>query len=267
VIGRNGDHLAITVEDGSGTLQRVIWWRADQEDVPAEAFDLAYTVRANTFRGERRLQVEWLDARPVQAAVPEAVIEIPRRLIEDYRREPHPETLLAPWMQRPGAQLWAEGVTLPGARTRLELEPGPVLILWTAPPGPEELATALQVVNPQEIALFCHHPALDEINPFLQQLIGRVKYALSHKEGRIVVPELAAAIAHREITIRRGLAWMEAHGDLTLIQEEGEITLVARGGAKNASALARRTAELVALLEETAAYRNYFARTGVELLF
>ncbi len=267
VIGRNGDHLAITVEDGSGTLQRVIWWRADQEDVPAEAFDLAYTVRANTFRGERRLQVEWLDARPVPAAIPEAVIEIPRRLIEDYRREPHPETLLTPWLQRPGAQLWAEGVALPGARTRLELEPGPVLILWTAPPGPEELAAALQVVNPQEIALFCHHPALDEINPFLQQLIGRVKYALSHREGRIAVPELAAAVAHREVTIRRGLAWMEAHGDLTLVQEEGEIALVARGGAKNASALARRTAELVALLEETAAYRNYFARTGVELLF
>ena len=267
-IGRNGDHLAITIEDGSGTPQRVIWWRAQQEDVPAEAFDLAYTVRANTFRGERRLQVEWLDARPVQAASPIDLqpIEIPHRVIEDYRREPYPQVPLTPWLAREDAQIWAEGGTYKGAKSRLQLEPGPVLILWSIPPGPEELATALKVVNPQEVALFSVDPDLDVHNKFVNRLAGLINYALNHKEGKISVTVLAAEMAHREKTTRLGLAWMVAFGALTVVHDAGNIIIVTRNGAEDSSVLARLTVELQAMLEETAAYRRHFARTGVEIL-
>lgn len=267
-IGRNGDHLAITIEDGSGTPQRVIWWRAQQEDVPEEAFDLAYTVRANTFRGERRLQIEWLDARLVQAAPPVDLhpIEIPHRVIEDYRREPHPQVLLTPWLAREGVQIWAEGNTYEGAKTRLQLESGPALILWSIPPGPEELATALETVSPQEVAVFSNDPDLDTHNKFINRLAGSVNYALKHKEGKISVAALAAAMAHRERTVRLGLAWLTAYGALTIVHDAGNVITVTRNGTQDPSALAQLTVELRAMLEETAAYRRHFARTGVEIL-
>lgn len=267
LLGRNGDHLAITVEDNSGVTQRVIWWRAAAEDAPTGSFDLAYTVRANTFRGERRLQVEWLDARVLEPVALEPVPEIPRLLIEDFRREPHPQTLLKPWLAREGAQLWAEGVTLEAARSRWELESGPVLILWTAPPGPEELAAALAQVKPQEVALFAQAPGLDTLDTFLNRLAGLVKYALNARQGQLSVPALAAATAQRESTIRRGLVWLAARGYLTVTQENGATVTVASGGASAPREAARLTGELQALLDETAAYRRYFARAGVETLF
>ncbi|MBN1921945.1 MAG: single-stranded-DNA-specific exonuclease RecJ [Anaerolineae bacterium] len=267
-IGRNGDHLAITIEDGSGTPQRVIWWRAQQEDVPAETFDLAYTVRANTFRGERRLQIEWLDARLVQAPLPAALqpTEIPHRVIEDYRREPHPQVLLTPWLTREGTQIWAEGNTYDGAKTRSQLESGSVLILWSIPPGPEELATALAIVSPHEVAVFSNDPDLDTQNKFIKRLAGLINYALNHKEGKISVAALAAAMAHRKKTVRLGLAWMAAYGALTIVHDAGNIITVTHNGTQDPSALAQLTVELQAMLEETAAYRRHFARTGVEIL-
>ncbi len=265
-IGRNGDHLAVTVEDGSGTPQRVIWWRAQQQDVPADAFELAYTVRANTFRGERRLQVEWLDARIVQPVFEPIKFEIPHRLIEDYRHEPHPQTLLTPWLAREGAQLWAEGISLAGAKTRLQLIPGPVLILWTTPPGPQELARVIETVSPQEIALFSEDPGLDSLDSFFKRLAGLVLHVLNKEQGKTSLAMLAAAMAHREETIERGLAWLAARGRLTMLQNGKDAILLASGGVPEPQKAAQLATELHALLEETVSYRRYFTRTGVELL-
>lgn len=265
-IGRNGDHLALVIEDGSGIAHRVLWWRASAKDVPVGSFDLAYTVRANTFRGERQLQVEWVDARIEAPPLPTPLLEIPRLLIEDYRREPHPQTLLKPWLAREGAQLWAEGSELQNARSRLQLEPGPVLILWSAPPGPEELAAVMTCVKPQEVALFAQDPGLDTLDAFTNHLAGLVKYALNNHHGEVALSALAAALAQREATVRKGLEWLAARGHLTLTALHEDRAQLEAGGVIAESTARRRLTELKALLEETAAYRRYFTRASVEIL-
>ena len=69
-IGRDKQHLLVTVEDGDGAQQSIVWWRWNGAALPGARFDLAYTVRANDYRGQRELQVVWEDAREVE--IPDA---------------------------------------------------------------------------------------------------------------------------------------------------------------------------------------------------
>jgi hypothetical protein len=62
-IGRNGEHLQLIVEDEAGSTQKVVWWQGAGWPLPGSSFDLAYTVRASTYRGLRDVQVTWLEAR------------------------------------------------------------------------------------------------------------------------------------------------------------------------------------------------------------
>ncbi len=278
-LGRNQDHLAVIVEDEHGSAQRVLWWHAAPADIPAGTLDLAYTVRANTFRGERRLQVEWVNARVVEPPAPSLLLEIPRLEIVDYRREPHPATLLKPLLGRADVQIWAEAVGAVGAAgateaasdvaglSRWELAPGATLVLWTAPPGPEVLGAVIAHVKPRQVIVFWHDPGLDELNAFFTRLGGLVKYAIKERGGRVEPALLAALLAHREETIRKGLAWLTARGYIAVAQETAEALLVLPGDGSIAATSPRLTAELKALLDETAAYRRYFRQAEADALF
>ena len=69
-IGRGGEHRQVTVEDETGATQRVIWWQGADQPLPEGRFDLAYSARASDFRGQRDVQIEWIDAR---TAAPESI--------------------------------------------------------------------------------------------------------------------------------------------------------------------------------------------------
>src|SRR4030066_2075394 len=52
-VGRNDEHLQLTIEDELGHTQRSIWWQGAGFTLPETPFDLAYSVRASTYRGQR----------------------------------------------------------------------------------------------------------------------------------------------------------------------------------------------------------------------
>ena len=266
-LGRNGDHQQLVVEDAAGTAQRVLWWRSAAADLPEGRFDLAYTVGVNTFRGKRSLQVTWVDAR--QAAAPAVVVEVAEPALEvvDYRREPHPLTLLKPLLAAEGVQVWAEGVQDAVGRPRRALEPAATLVIWTAPPGPGVLQAALERVAPRRVVLFGVDPGLDTLEAFLKRLMGLVKYALRAAGGRLQVAALAEATAQRQVTVRQGLAWLAAKGHLTVQLAAGDEVEVSVGGTASPGRASGAAAELRALLDETAAYRRHFAKVEKESLF
>jgi hypothetical protein len=129
-------------------------------------------------------------------------------------------------------------------------------------------------------------PELDQPQRFLVRLAGLVKRALRSEGGRIDLSALAAATAQREETVRAGIAWLAARGDVVVLadpqapQELGttrqELRLAAGEGETAAGRdrhvdrsdadLARAVTQLRSLLEETAAYRAYFARADAEVL-
>jgi single-stranded-DNA-specific exonuclease len=273
VVGRNDEHLQLVVEGEGGTVQKVIWWHgatlsSDRAPLPAGRFDLAYTVRASDYRGQRDLQVEWIDIRPLEQ--PAALPEAPLRLqVIDYRGVPDPESALDTRRLEEPPQVWAEADDRAalGARHRYELVDSPSLAIWTTPPGPGELQAALAQSAPETLILVGLDPGLDRPEAFLARLAGLVKHVLKTREGRASIADLAAATAHREATVRAGLDWLAARGYLELHEDTPGALRLGRGqGATRRSELERTALRLEALLEETAAYRAYFARMPKDAL-
>jgi single-stranded-DNA-specific exonuclease len=279
-VGRTGEHLQLTVEDEEGTAQRVIWWQGAGWPLPQGRFDLAYVVRASDYRGQRDVQVEWVDARQIEEPKPEGFLKTLRGSLEivDHRREPCPRKVLErlrgrgdetgrgrPWV---APEVWSEAEARAevGGQDRYELKPSKSLIIWTTPPGPAELRTVLEKVSPATVHLFGIDPGLDHPETFLKRLVGLTRHALNSSQGQVNISTLAAATAQRETTVRRGIAWLAARGHLVVLDEEGDKIQLAKGNHVASDDLPRIAAQLRALLEETAAYRAHFARADKKTL-
>ena len=267
-IGRGGEHLQLIVKDEAGNTQKVLWWRGAGEPLPEGRFDLAYTVRASDYRGQRDVQVEWTDARSIEEPAVSLRPAAPAIEVVDHRRELRPRKVLEQLQAREGVQVWAEAdakAKVEG-RDRRELTAIKTLAVWTVPPGPAEWQEGLAKASPQKVVLFGINPGLDDPELFLKRLAGLAKHALGINEGRVSVSTLAAATAQRESTVWAGLAWLTARGYLAIASAgDDEVQLTAGAGKADAD-LPRVTAHLKALIEETAAYRAYFARAEKETL-
>jgi single-stranded-DNA-specific exonuclease len=267
-IGRNGEHLQLIVEDGAGNTQKVLWWRGAGEPLPEERFDLAYTVRASDYRGQRDVQAEWIDARLIERPPVSLRPAAPTVEVVDHRRELRPRKVLEQLQAREEVQVWAEADVKAKVEgwDRRELTETKTLAVWTAPPGPAEWQDGLAKASPEKVVLFGIDPALDDLKPFLKRLAGLAKHALKVNQGRVSISTLAAATAQRESTVWAGLAWLTARGHLAVASAgDDEVQLTAGAGKADAD-LPRVTAHLKALLGETAAYRAYFARAEKETL-
>lgn len=281
-LGRAGDHLQVIVAGESGNTHKIVWWGGGVGELPdwlvdGMPFDLAYTARSSDFRGRREVQIEWVDARPVEGTV----LEIkPRRSIrvEDYRGSEHPLAVLMELLKAGDLLVWAEGegrerLAEKGIQgvERMGLTPHHRLAVWNSPPGSAELQAALGVVSPEFVFLFAVKPEEDRLEPFLLRLAGLVKHTLRVNGGHTSLAALAAATAQREATVRLGLAWLEASGQIGMVSEDrGEVTLGEKEkgdkGAGDREELGRLAARLNVLLAETAAFRAYYARAEAESL-
>jgi single-stranded-DNA-specific exonuclease len=266
-VGRNGEHRRLIVEDEDGSTQNIIWWSGSTWPVPKDGFDLAYRVRASDFRGQREIQVEWIEARPVEAAI----ASIQEKAIEvlDYRHQPQPalalknidETDLQVWCEAESVGKLAElGIT---PRDRYSLAPGEALAIWTVPPGPVELQIVLERVDPNRVHIFGIEPESTGVESFIRRLAGLVKFALKDKGGRVSILKLASATAQREAAVRKGLAWMAAKGHIHWDEENDDLVLK-EGGKSTGDKVVEITRQLESILHESSAYRTHFARAKAE---
>lgn len=264
-IGRDGSHLQITVKDEHDHTRRVLWWGGADWPLPEGIFDLACVVRASNYRGQRDIQVEWVDARRLVGTE----IELRRTLaVVDQRGLDHPLPVLrdifAEVEAGEGAVIWAEA----DARDRLAAEqitasdrsrlvPASTFILWTTPPGRNELEKALEIVQPRTVIIFGVDPAGDQPDLFLQRLAGLAKYAIDKLGGTVPLERLAGATGQRESAVRIGLQWLEQRGVLQVAWlPEGLVQILP--GTSNPVPAEEVFARLKLLLEETSAYRRYF---------
>jgi single-stranded-DNA-specific exonuclease len=271
-LGRTGEHIQLSLVDERRDVHKVIWWGGGIESLPewltrGEAFDLAYSARSRDYRGQKELQIEWLEARPVESSVIEVGSAVPTILVEDHRQEKHPLVVLKQLLEVEDVLVWAEagatgklkeaGVT---SVDRNNLAPHNALAIWTTPPDGEVLRTELEVVSPQVVHLFAVDPGMDRMEAFLERLAGLVKFSLHRNEGRARISALAGATAQREAVVRAGLEWLTGRGIVNLSSMEDDGIQLAAGDQEEGEDLALKTEELKDLLAETAAYRSYFAR-------
>lgn len=267
-LGRNKEHLKLTVSDEAGNSQPVLWWDGRGEELPEGKFDLAFTLRASDWRGCRQVQMEFVDLRLVEREK----IEVRSRKAEilDYRAEKDPRSLLEKLGRQPSTIIWAEGDEKEqvGGKDRNELTRADHLIIWAIPPSPAELRAALEKVQPRTVSLLTPRLDIEDTESFISRLMGLLKFVISQRGGKVTYQELAAASGHRVVTIQRGLSWLIARGNVVLLREEQEILHLSAGRTGQDIAGANRLwDEVQTLLAETAAYRAYFKRADKGALF
>jgi len=271
-VGRWGEHRRLYLRDGHGREFKVFWWQSAERALPDGVFDLAFSMRPRNYLGRDEVTLEWVDARLLEAAAPVLVSGGPAYQVFDHRDDPAPALTLDALRAVGAVAVWAEGGGLAGADVvdRLAAGPAEALVLWTAPPGPQELAALLARVSPQRVHLFALDPGLDEPQAFLRRLAGLVKYALAHYGGRIdgaLIERMAAATAQRTGTVRCGLEWLAAQGQWTLADRgEAGWQVSAAPGTPDRTAAQRAALRLADLLTETAAYRAYVRQADPHVL-
>lgn len=267
-IGRMGEHRRLEIQDEEGHALPVLWWQSADLPVPEGLFDLAYVLRPGSFAGERTVYLEWIDAHAVEKPPVEQIVPTVTIAVADYRTVREPLPILQALWEDGKIALWAEAVAVPGfpAHGRNELQPSPVLVVWTIPPSPRVWKQVLQRVQPRQVFLFGVDPGLDAIDAFLRRLTGLVKHALSAYNGKLDWEALAMAMAHSVETVQAGVRWLMAHGFVSPVTQQGNILIVEGGGRADEAAERIVQRELEELLRETAAYRAYFREADARRL-
>lgn len=267
-LGRNKEHRKLIVENESGDSRQVLWWDGGTEELPEGKFDLAYTLRLSDWRGNRQLQMEYVGFRSVHV---EPVALQSRDLeVIDFRAEKNRESVLQKAQENPSTIIWAEGEEKErvSGKDRCELTPADTLVIWSAPPSPDELKTAYEKVKPKTIWLVAVQARAEITEKFMDRLAGLIKYAISHREGLVTYPQLAAATGHRLETVQNGLAWLVARGIVGIRQETDDgLWLEEQAIGIDPPSAARLWTEVQTLLAESAAYRVYFKSADKDTLF
>ena len=97
---------------------------------------------------------------------------------------------------------------------------------------------------------------------FLSHLAGLVKYTLAKKDGQTTISALAAVTAQREATIRLGLEWLAAGGQVMVDVEGDEVKLMQNdeSGMQSSDKYVKKEFFIAVkgLLEEALAFREHF---------
>jgi single-stranded-DNA-specific exonuclease len=273
-IGRDGDHLLIRVEDKTGLEKHVIWWGGApyEGELPDEKFDLACTIRSSTYKGNRDVQIEWVDFRLVEDEINFAARKQTFEIL-DYRSEPYPLSALEGIILGEEVQIWAEAdgkdklrKNSYSAHSRRGLVHGKSLVIWTMPPGNDVLRDVLVDVGPERVYLFNVEPDTGNVEIFLKRLTGLIKYSMNKQNGEIEISKLAAATAQRDNTVQAGIDWLEARGVITIVSRKGEILQIEEisGQMKDNYDIYRK--RLYTGLEETKSYYKFYKRVDSRVL-
>ena len=258
-IGKSKEHLHLNIEDENGNTQSVLWWGGAGEERPESGskFDIAYSLRASTFRGQKQVTLQFEEFRITQ----EKPVEIREDKVEirDWRLESSKFNALST-----DILIWAEGTDKAKGKTRYDLQLADELAIYTIPPSTVELRKVLELVKPKTISVFAVSPAEEKPEDFLNRLAGLCKYAINQRGGKATIQELATAMASRESAVQIGLEWLGAGGQLSINMEEDVINLSTEKHERNPYLQAELFLALKGILNETTAYRKYFATADLK---
>jgi single-stranded-DNA-specific exonuclease len=263
--GRNGEHRDVTVQDETGATRKLTWWRGADQEPPTGPFDLLCTLKSTDYLGRSNLEIEWIDARLIET--PAIEIAAPGIEIMDWRNAADVDRRVAALVAQGDVQVWVEGSTVEGipGRGRHALTEAQTLVVWNAPPGPREMDAALALVSPRAVALCGVTSVEDRIESFLRRLAGLLKHDLRQRQGQVYLPALASACGQRLATVRKGIEWLAARGQIVIQTWDGDNVTIAMGNGEKQVTPDLET-ELRVLLSETAAYRAYFRRADAKQL-
>lgn len=305
-MGREGTHRKLLVRadaatGAAGEALPVVWFGGADAELPAGPLDLVYTLNVNEYKGERSLQLMYVDSRPAQAVQAPASVEAqPQVRVVDLRKAENTAMLQVALQNALGAPLPAEGLAAWYAEG-LRLEPLPpgvsyaprwqltdgrsgepaseqesrgALILWSIPPSPDLLRWLLAAAHPATVYVCGRYTADDAMSAVLRAVTGMCKYVLNQSAaangGQAVslldLNRMAARLGSTEAVMRQSLLWLEARGDITLIEwQAGDTVRIGAGdGQPRREAIKQIADEIEEMLAEVRAYRRYFQRARLD---
>lgn len=267
-LGRDSEHIQLTLADPSGFSMRAIRWQAVSLEMPKGYFDLAYSLQISNYKGQREPQINWMNTRPAEIQGLQDGAQAAIKVL-DYRKDFNAglQWLLA--HQTEQMITWSEGLaakTLPG-KGRMQLSPAKVLVIAGNPPGRAELDAAVKTVLPETIILFGLKTAHEDPKEFLKQLLGLVLFAYNRKSGRFTLEDALHATGQSAEVVMAGLQWVSHQGEFSITEIENGKYLVTAPGQRDPSIAISLQNRLALLLEEAAAFRAYYLRILPDFLF
>jgi len=260
--GKTRDHLKILLKDSEGETREAIWWKGSSQLTPKNPFDLAYTVKKDSYSSRSGITLEWIDFQ--ESRIDSISVAPPRKQIEifDYRLASGQENNLKKIAHDTRAQLWMEGPKLSKSfhgKTRLELSRSDSLAILFSPSDQRSIKNVLDHVRPKRLFLLNISSPSDKLDAFLKTLGGMVKNCINQKQGSGNILKFAARLGQREKTIRAGLYWLEARGEIEIILNGGDFNLLVGDGIIRKD-IKNKTSQLKEILNETSAFRSYYLR-------
>jgi hypothetical protein len=146
----------------------------------------------------------------------------------------------------------------------------PALVLWSIPPSPDLLRWLLDVARPEEVYLCGRYTADDAMSAVLRAVAGMCKHVLNPQQqaqggapvSLLDINRAAAKLGTTEAVLRHALLWLEARGDIYLIEwQAGDTVRIAPGDGQPRRAEMRQIeSEIEEMLAEVRAWRRYFQR-------
>ncbi len=262
-IGRTKEHLQLTIEDSEGDQRRILFWHGVDQQLPEGKFDLAYSIRTSDFKGKNELTLEWVDSRQNESQSIKMDGRSKFKLV-DLRSLPNPEREINKLAFQPGVTIFQEEI-IDGhslGKDRLDIGPTKHLVILTPPPSLSTLKEIIFLSNPETIT-FC---AIDTrpvtVESFLADLMGLIRFAINKKAGQLDIQRFSARLSQNPITIQRGMDLLVEKGIISL--EKGKVIESEIKMPKNMVEVTRIEVELKGLLEETAAFREFYKRAAPE---
>jgi len=268
--GSTKKHIHITLRDRDGNTQQVTKWNSEFQSIPLDRVDIAYHIQPDEYRGNNTVFLEYINHResiPNTTQLDALTFQIE---FEDHRYDPEQLRSLDEIIRRSNnIQIWFEGLKKPRSietKDRTQLQKKEELIILTAPPSYKTLNKILETAQAKKVYFFGLRLNPDEMNSFLTNLGGLIKYCLNNKTTNISLNSLAAQLCYTEEIIILGLSWFNTNGNInTSYDSRGNINInIASNPPKTELSIIEQ--KINNSLKETSAFRSYYLRVDPENL-
>jgi single-stranded-DNA-specific exonuclease len=266
-IGSTKEHVRLTLFDSEQHEQQFIWWQGAGNPVPEGNFDIAFSARFSNFRGQKEIQLEWIDSRDIKESP--FVLSSPSLFeIEDHRNASNPDLFIRNNSLNADSIVFGEGPDLPFemACDRNKLTRSTILVISTIPPDRTTLRMIIATTRPQKILLFAFDPCPKSVKEFMNALGGLALFTIRNKAGILDYTKIAARLGYPDSTIRLGLDWLQEHGDIVVCQKDQSSCQISPGNHTPSSFLIDLQSRLEFQIGEVRAFRSYFKRADANLL-
>ena len=215
-LGSDKKHIQIKLRDMDGTTQQIIKWNSEIQSIPHDRIDIAYHIQPDEYRGKNTVFLDYVDH---QESVPNSTHQDALTYqieFEDHRHDPDEFSSLDEIIEgSDDIQVWFEGLIKPVGieiKDRTRLQEKEELIILTAPPNHKILNELLETTQAKKVYFFGLRLNPDDLNSFLTNLGGLIKYCLNNKVTTINLDSFAAQLCHSKDIIILGLSWFNANG-------------------------------------------------------